>query len=203
MIRLAFIDDHEITARGLAAFFEEYGLYQVKHVAVWPQQAIDQFDWENVDVLVSDIRMGDISGFDMVRFVKTNHPHIVTVLYSFYNTAEYTIEAKLCGADEFLLRDGNMGYWREKLDNLMSGGATDLSQVSVAELKKEMMSLTIQERAILRHCMDGLSAEQSATQLNRSVSTVRTHRNNIIQKLEAKNMYEAITKALSEGLLKP
>jgi DNA-binding CsgD family transcriptional regulator len=58
---------------------------------------------------------------------------------------------------------------------------------SIASVLK---SLTRQERKILQLVADGLSSQEIATQLNISVLTIKTHRQNICQKAEVKGVAE-------------
>jgi len=55
-----------------------------------------------------------------------------------------------------------------------------------------MTKLTEQEKQVLRHAGDGLTAQETAVKMGLAVATVRTYRSRILIKTEARNMAQAV-----------
>lgn len=67
--------------------------------------------------------------------------------------------------------------------------------------KENRARLTNRENEILRLVAEGLTAQEVSKKIFISQGTVETHKRNIIQKLNARNAVDAVTKAFRSGLI--
>ena len=66
------------------------------------KKAISMINKKHFDLLLCDIRLGDISGIDVLRAAKTKNPHTVVIMISAYASAETAVEAMNEGAYDYL-----------------------------------------------------------------------------------------------------
>ena len=64
--------------------------------------AIDFLKQDKVDLLLSDIRLGDISGIDVLKTAKEENPHAVVIMISAFSSAENAVEAMNAGAYDYV-----------------------------------------------------------------------------------------------------
>ena len=93
--------DDELSMRELL----EYMLNKEGHkvtCAETGREAIKLLDKNNFDLLLCDIRLGDITGLDVLRAAKTQNPDSVVILISAYATTETAVEAMNEGAYDYV-----------------------------------------------------------------------------------------------------
>jgi two-component system response regulator PilR (NtrC family) len=93
--------DDELSMRELLEYLFVKEGYRVD-CAETGAQAIKMQDKTTYDLIVCDIRLGDITGLDVLRAAKTKHPNIVVIMISAYVTAEVAVEAMNEGAYDYV-----------------------------------------------------------------------------------------------------
>ena len=105
MYSLIIIDDEEKIANGISMLFpwKEIG-FNVVGTCTSAGEAIDFVEKNQVDVILTDIEMPDMSGIDLCEELKAEHPDIQIVFFSSYNKYEYFRAAIQQGAADFLMK---------------------------------------------------------------------------------------------------
>lgn len=91
MRAVLFVDDDEIMLRSLKRGFldEQFD----KYFAQSGEEALEVLRRENVHVLVTDMCMFEMSGAELIKIVKKEYPHIVSVMLSGYAPTEDLLKA--------------------------------------------------------------------------------------------------------------
>ncbi len=98
--RVLVVDDKEIVARTLATMVQKNG-----HTAVTSHNVVDAlrlFDEQPFDAVLSDVKMGALGGFDLLRQVKERAPNIPVILITGEATVSAAMEAMDAGAYDYL-----------------------------------------------------------------------------------------------------
>lgn len=203
---IAVVDDHPMILEGIRSLVKSEQNLQL--YAFSKGNAFVDFIQENVvDLVLLDIVLHDGSGIDFCKIIKEKSPDTKVVALS--NQAERSI------IFQFLQNGGN-GYLLKNADadEIIKGIYTALDhQVALSlEVQSIMMSnntkateiprLTKREQQILQAIANGETSIQIAESLFVSVITVETHRRNLMQKFQAKNMIDVVKQALSFNLIK-
>ncbi|MFW5931390.1 MAG: sigma-54-dependent transcriptional regulator, partial [Desulfosalsimonas sp.] len=98
--KLLIVDD-ELSMREFLEIMLGKGGYEVKS-AETGRQANSMLEEEPFDLVLCDIRLGDISGLDVLRKAKAVNPETVVIMISAYATAENAVEAMNEGAYDYL-----------------------------------------------------------------------------------------------------
>jgi DNA-binding NarL/FixJ family response regulator len=211
-IKIFLTDDHTIVRQGLRALLEDEKDLTIIGEAFDGQEALNQVQSLEPDVLVLDLSLPGMSGLEVIRRLYHSNCHTRVVVLSMYAKGAYIQEALKFGAKGYVLKGSDAKELVHAI-RLVMGGMTYLSP-AVAELAKEAQSqlrhshgldpyktLTNREREILPLAARGLSSSEIGRQLNISPRTVEVHRSRILHKLGLQNQAELIRFALQRGIL--
>ena len=214
VIKLLLVDDHEVVRDGLAAMLGREEDFAVVGEAKNGLEAVEQAKWLKPDVILMDLRMPELNGVEAMRRIRDDDPDVKFLVLTTYDTDEYIFDAIEAGAKGYLLKDAS----REELFRAVRGVYQGESQVEpgvasrvldrLAQLSRQTgrgndpQSLSERELEVLRMMASGAANKQIAAGLSISESTVKTHVTNIFQKLEVNHRTEAVTKAMSKGIIK-
>jgi len=211
-LRVLLADDHGIVRRGLRSLLEEAGLSVVGEAADG-LEAVRLTEEHRPDLLIVDIGMPRLSGIEVAaRSQKLERPPGVIIL-SMHADESYIIRALAAGARAYLLKDATD---EDLLPAVRAVGAGKpffspavtavLVEDYVRTLQKRGLSdsyclLTDREREVLHLLAEGRSNKEVATLLELGLSTVETHRANLMQKLNLHNTAEIVLYAVRKGLI--
>ena len=205
-------DDHGIVRRGLRSLLEEAGLSVVAEAADG-LEAVRLTEEHRPDLLIVDIGMPRLSGIDVAaRSQKLDRPPGVIIL-SMHADESYIIRALAAGARAYLLKDATDEDLLPAVRAVASGKpyfSPAVTGVLVEDymrtLQKRGLSdsyhlLTDREKEVLHLLAEGRSNKEVASLLDLSLSTVETHRGNLMQKLNLHNTAEIVLYAVRKGLI--
>jgi two-component system, NarL family, response regulator NreC len=211
-LRVLLADDHGIVRRGLRSLLEEAGESVVAEAADG-LEAIRLTEEHRPDLLILDIGMPKLSGIEVAaRSQKLDRPPGVIIL-SMHADESYIIRALAAGARAYLLKDATD---EDLLPAVRAVGAGKpffsptvtavLVEDYVRALQKRGLSdsyhlLTDREREVLHLLAEGRSNKEVAALLDLGLSTVETHRANLMQKLNLHNTAEIVLYAVRKGLI--
>ena len=211
-MRVLLADDHGIVRRGLRSLLEEAGESVVAEAADG-LEAIRLTEEHRPDLLILDIGMPKLSGIEVAaRSQKLDRTPGVIIL-SMHADESYIIRALAAGARAYLLKDATD---EDLLPAVRAVGAGKpffsptvtavLVEDYVRALQKRGLSdsyhlLTDREREVLHLLAEGRSNKEVATLLDLGLSTVETHRANLMQKLNLHNTAEIVLYAVRKGLI--
>jgi two-component system response regulator NreC len=211
-LRVLLADDHGIVRRGLRSLLEEAGVSVVAEAADG-LEAIRLTEEHRPDLVILDIGMPKLSGIEVAaRSQKLDRPPGVIIL-SMHADESYILRALAAGARAYLLKDATD---EDLLPAVRAVGAGKpffsptvtavLVEDYVRALQKRGLSdsyhlLTDREREVLHLLAEGRSNKEVATLLDLGLSTVETHRANLMQKLNLHNTAEIVLYAVRKGLI--
>lgn len=102
MEKILIIDDEKSVLDMLNVVFKKEG-YRVK-ASLSAQKAFELIDKEDFDLILSDIRLPQISGMELLRKVKEKKPDIPVIMITAYGTIKQAVEALKAGAIDYVLK---------------------------------------------------------------------------------------------------
>ena len=192
MIRVAVVDDHPLVREGTAALVARAEDMEIAGVAGSLEELRPILETP-VDVLLLDLRLGQESGFDLLRAAAAPMPAVV-VLTS-YDYPQYADAALRLGAAGFVVKTAPTA---ELLDAIRRAAAGGLA-FGVRPGKGVMMSE--RERSVLRLVVDGASNDEIGARLGISSRTVESHLRRLFERLSVASRTELAARALREGWL--
>ncbi len=203
-IKLFMVDDHYMVIEGIKS------LLQHEETVIWSGHArnaafcLAELRALQPDVILMDISLPDKSGIDLCKEVKAKYPSIYVIGLSTFNQQSFIKKMLESGASGYILKNATKMEILEALQTVIKGGVY-LSQEASKQLKNRtsipFAVLTKREKEILKLIAEGLTNTEIAEMLFLGVSTVDTHRKNLILKTGAKNAASLIKLAIEHNLL--
>ncbi len=212
MISIILVDDHQIVRQGIRALLDREVDIKVICEGSEGSEALRLVQQHNPDVLVVDLLMPGMSGLEVTRQVRQTHPDTRVVVLSMNSNPPYVLEAFRNGADGYVLKTSGADELVRAIRAVMSGGSyisPQLSEVSISryiEGAREaaldpLETLTRREREVFTLAAHGLSNSKISARLFISVTTVSTHRANLMRKLGLHNQTELVRLAIKHGII--
>jgi DNA-binding NarL/FixJ family response regulator len=203
--RVLLIDDHDLIRQGLARAFERHEDFEVAGQAASVAEGLRQFASLKPDVVVSDVRLPDGTGLDLVREIRAGGHETGIVVLTMYAGDEQLFAALEAGASAFVAKDAPsdevVAAARHALVSPRSFTAADLAGAMRRRMTPTGPQLTGREAEVLSLLARGFSVSAISRSLYVSDSTAKTHISKIYEKLGASNRADAIMKAVRSGLL--
>ena len=156
------------------------------------------------DIILMDISMPGKSGIDLCKEVKEKYPAVFVIGLSTFNQQSFIHKMMKNGASGYVLKNATKQELMEAITTV-ARGKTYLSDEAASALKKnetpEMPVITRREKEVLELIADGLTNNEIAQKLFISVTTVDTHRKNLLAKFDARNIASLIKAAMQMQLI--
>jgi two-component system, LuxR family, response regulator FixJ len=160
-----------------------------------------QLTGEERGCIVTDIRMPDMSGIDLLRRVKELKLPMPVIVITGHGDVPLAVEAMKLGAFEFLEKpfdhEAMIAAVRLALDQLKQ---SERASAERADLERRLASLSSREREVLDGLIAGHANKVIASDLAISPRTVEIYRANVMTKMQAGSLSELVRMAIAAGL---
>jgi DNA-binding NarL/FixJ family response regulator len=199
------VDDHDLIRQGLSRAFERQTDFIVTGQAASVAEAKILAVSLRPDVVVTDVRLPDGTGFDLVRALRETNSEIGLVVLTMYAGDEQLFTALEAGASAFVAKDAPaddvVAAARHALVAPRSFTAANLADAMRRRMEPRGPQLSPRELEVLGLLAEGLGVAAIARKLYVSESTAKTHISKIYEKLGAANRAQAIMTAVRTGLI--
>jgi DNA-binding NarL/FixJ family response regulator len=212
-ITIFLADDHTIVRQGLAKLLEGEPNLQVVGEAENGREAVVKVEKLKPDVVLMDIAMPMLNGIEATRQIRKVCPRTKVIILSMHSHDRYISELFSLGASGYLLKSStgtdiiNAIHTALKGSTYLSPSISDKVIEDYLSLKKKSHQddlynrLSNREREVFQMIAEGRATKEIADILCLSPSTVKTHRSNIMEKLEMDNISQLIQFAIHLGIV--
>ncbi len=201
-IRVLLIEDHFLARMALHSVLSGHAQIQIVGEAGDGETGITLFRTLRPDVVVLDLRLPRISGFDVIVQLRKEFPTARIVILSNYQGSEDIYRAVRSGAMAYLTKDAS---GEELLSAIQSvdRGLRYLPNMALNRLAERTPSveLTPREAEVLLCITQGRSNREIAEQLHIAEKTVRIHVSSVLDKMGARDRTQATIYAIQRGLV--
>jgi len=209
--RLLLADDHTLVRAGVRRILEAHPGFRVVGEVSDGAAALAALGDRPVDVLILDLTMPGLDGFEVLRRARGVAPKVRILVLSMHADPEYVARAVREGADGYLLKDSAVQDLVAAVEAVRAGRAYHSPEVQreLSELVRgggsasPLAELTEREREVLKCVAEGLSTKETAARFEISARTVETHRANLMRKLGARSVAQLVRIAIRAGLVGP
>jgi DNA-binding NarL/FixJ family response regulator len=197
-VKVFLLDDHEIVRRGVADLIDAEEDLVV--IGQWGGAvgAVERIEACAPDVVVIDVRLGDGSGIEVCRDVRSSQPDIGCLILTSFSDDQALVDASLAGAAGYLLKQVRGNRIVDAI-RAVAGGAQLLDSATVRLALRRLREsepgtiaeLTPREREILDLIGEGRSNRQIASELFLAEKTVKNYVSNLLAKLGMQRRSEA------------
>ncbi|MGA0571505.1 response regulator [Variovorax sp. VNK109] len=200
--RVLIVDDHPILRHGIAQLIAREGDLTVCADVGTVDEALAVVATQAIDLVVVDLSLEDQSGLDLIKRLRTAHPHVKCLVLSMHDERLYAERVLRAGARGYVMkqeatrkivtalravRAGRIYLGEEIASDLLARLASGGSAAVAENEQAPLPALTDRELEVLRLIGRGMKTGEIAETLSRSVHTVEAHRANIKRKLGLKS----------------
>ena len=211
-IRILLADDHKIVFDSLRSLLDRQPDMQVVGGAEDGRLAVAQVHELKPDVVIMDVTMPNLNGIEATRQITSQYPETKVVALSMHSDKQFVTGILSAGASGYLTKNCSFDELvkavrlvAENKKYLCPDVTSIVIEESLSALSHEASSsldlLSTREREIMQLLAEGKTIKEIAEQLFLSIKTIYTHRNQIMKKLQVKNMAELTKLALRDGLI--
>ena len=203
--KVLLADDHKIVRDGLCSLINQQSNMEVIAAASNGRDAVKLAMKIKPDVVIMDITMPDLNGFEATRQIISELPGTKVIALSMHSDRKYVTGMLEAGASGYLLKDCAFQELAKAI-NSVGANHTYLSPAIAGVVIKahpnglKRSSLSPREREIVQLLAEGKTARQISETLHIGVKTVETHRHNSMEKLNIHSTAELVKYAIREGL---
>lgn len=215
MIRVLLTDDHAILRDGIRALLSLQPDLEVVGEAGNGQELLTLLATTPADVVLMDINMPVMDGFATITQLQEQYPEVRVLVLSMLNHENYVHRMLEAGAMGYVLKNADILEITYAIRTVAAGRQFLCTEIGMDMLYKIMRTttpptdttrpkvgeLSKRELEVLRLISEGMTNAEIADKLFTSKRTIETHRQNIIEKTQAKNTAALIKYAVSNGLL--
>ena len=212
-IRVLLVDDHAIIRAGVRMLLETQPDVEVAGEAEGGRDGVRLAEELRPDVVVMDLSMPDMDGFEATRRIKQLSPGIAVLALTMHDSEEYFFEVLKAGASGYVPKKAAPTDLVTAIRAVSTGGVflfptvakslvgDYLKRVEAGGERASYDGLTDREREVLKLIAEGHTNQEIADQLVISSKTVERHRANIMDKLNLHSRTELVKYAIRKGLI--
>jgi len=188
------VDDDEAVRRSLAFMLGSAGLavrvYDSAHAF------LDGFEAVQCGCVITDIRMPDMSGIELLQRIRERTPFFPTIVITGHGDVPLAVEAMKAGAIDFIEKPLDEEAILNAVKAAIEKTAEEDLDGDLAAVTARLASLSERERQVLEGLVAGHPNKTIAHELGISPRTVEVYRANLMTKMEAKSLSDLIRMAI-------
>ena len=206
-IRVLIADDHALVRGGIRALVEKIEGILVVGEAGKGSEALELVHELKPNLMLLDLTMPDGGGFEVLEHVKKDFPEMLVIVLTVHEAGEYAIRALREGAAGFLPKSAASTELEQAIQTVLDGEiyiSPEMLKKTVIKgtTKRELLdTLSPRQREVLRLIAEGRTTKQIAAELGISVKTVETHRAQLMERLNIRDVAGLVRYAILVGLI--
>ncbi|MEH6570368.1 MAG: response regulator transcription factor [Halioglobus sp.] len=208
--RILLAEDHEVMRAALRSLLDAREDLMVVGEAGNGREMMGLIEKSAPDVVVMDINMPELNGIEATRQLHSRFPHIKVLGLSVHVKGRMVAEMINAGARGYVPKNSAASELLEAIHTIMRGkmylspdvlGDFVESQNRAASGKTALAKFTERERQVLQLLAEGYASKEVAAKLSLGVPTIHSHRQHIMQKLNARGIADLVRYAIREGII--
>lgn len=227
MIKVLLADDHAILRDGIRALLSREPDMEVVGEAGNGQVLLELLASTAADVVLMDVNMPVLDGFATMPLLREQYPDVRVLVLSMLDHENYVSRMMQAGALGYVLKSADSSEITYAIRTVAAGRPFLCTEIGLdilyrlvqrgapeaaapedtngngtqAAPARKPTDLSSRELEVLKLIAEGLTNQEIADKLFTSKRTIETHRQNIIEKTQAKNTAALIRYAMAQGLI--
>ncbi|RDK87272.1 response regulator transcription factor [Marinirhabdus gelatinilytica] len=210
MYKIAIVDDHTLLASSLEKLLTSFGNCEVLHISKNGKEFQQKLKTTpaNPDIVLLDINMPVMDGYETAQWIKKNQPSIKVLALSMEDDESAILKMIHNGAKGYLLKDTPPETLQFAIEEIMNNGyyhsdlvATTLVQAFHKKFDAEGLGLRDKEIQFIKLAATERTYKQIAEEMNLSPKTIDGYRQEVFQRYNIKNRVGLVLFAIKNGLV--
>ena len=210
MIKVLFVDDHEMVRIGISAYLSAQSDIEVVGEASNGREGVELALELRPDVILMDLVMNEMDGIEATKQIIESWPEAKVIIVTSFLDDEKVYPALEAGATSYMLKTSKASEIANAVRSTFHGQSVLEPEVTGKMMlkmrKKEPAALhkqlTNREMEILMHMAQGKTNQEIGDELFIALKTVKVHVSNILGKLEVQDRTQAVIYAFKHSLVK-
>jgi len=207
---LYIVDDHRLVIEGISSFLIGNEEFEIIGNASSSNELLDSLKDKQPDILVLDIKLPGLQGFNIAQIVANKYPEIKILFLSSNTDDESLNKAISSGGLGYLTKDVQEEEFIFALNKIKKGENYYCSSMQSTVFKEftekfkntqNNIPLSSREIEVIRLFVEGYSYKEIADNLSISTRTVESHKKHILEKLELKTTVDLVKYAIRNGII--
>ena len=207
-IKIALADDHQLFRSGLRAMLKDLEDFEIIYEADNGRELLDKISGKlKPDVILLDLKMPEINGFETVVFIKEHYPSIKIIVLSMFSDEASVMKMVKEGVEGYLLKDANKQEFIDALrtvsDNEVYYSTVVNKVIQKSFINKKPITIRLSENEIqfLMLLCQQMSNKEIAEKMNLSVRTIDGYRDHLFEKLNVKSRIGLVLYAIKNKIV--
>ncbi|WP_186575935.1 response regulator [Aquibacillus kalidii] len=209
MIRVLFVDDHEMVRIGVSAFLSTQADIEVVAEAENGKKAVELALEMRPDIILMDLVMDEMDGIEATKQIVEAWPEAKILIVTSFIDDDKVYPALEAGATSYILKTSKASVIANAIRDTYNGESVFEAEVTSKVLTKMRKkrdlalheSLTTREMEILLLIAQGKTNQEIADELFIALKTTKVHVSNILSKLEVQDRTQAAIYAYKNSLI--
>ncbi|MGQ0827128.1 MAG: response regulator [Bacteroidota bacterium] len=207
-IKLFIADDHQMFIDGIKALLQKIDHIQIVGEANTGGQVLEKLKNVDADMILLDIRMPELSGIEAANTISENYPKIKMIAVTMFDDNNNIAKMLKAGVKGYILKNTSKDELLKAIETVAAGNTFYSEQITANAMRKAsdknaepILRLTKREIEVIKLIARSLTNKEIAKQLFLSELTIKTHRQNAMQKLGLKNTAGLVKFAMDNNLI--
>ncbi len=200
-IRILLVDDHIVLRMGLMTAASGEPDMEVVADAENGADAIVAFREHRPDVVVLDLRMQGMTGFETIAALRQEFGDIRILIFSNYASGDEVYRALKAGASGFVVKEMALDRLLDAIRKVHQGEQYLPPEIATRMNGRVLSQLSPREIEVLQLVARGLSNKEIGAELQVVEGTIKIHVTNILSKLRVSDRTQAILTAVKRGII--
>ena len=213
MVKVFLTDDHELYLEGLALLLKKQDHITITGSALSASELLEKLPTTEIDVLLLDVHLSDMQEEELLMKVRELKPNLKILYLTMMRGTRYLHKLNRHSIQGYLLKNVSIEELNKAIQMVAEGGTYFSKEVNIATGEQDFRyTVTIEDKnvdeilskreiEILKLICKEYSNADIAGKLFLSISTVETHRKNLIAKLGVNNTVGLVKFALKNKLI--
>ncbi len=209
MIKVLFVDDHEMVRIGVAAYLSSQSDIEVVGEADNGQKAVSMALELRPDIILMDLVMPEMDGIEATKLIMEKWPEAKIIIVTSFLDDEKVYPALEAGATSYMLKTSKASEIADAVratyrgQSVLEPEVTGKMMEKLRHPKKDMLheQLTAREMEVLLLMAKGKSNQEIADELFIALKTTKVHVSNILSKLEVQDRTQAVIYAFKHSIV--
>jgi two-component system, NarL family, response regulator LiaR len=210
VIRVLFVDDHEMVRIGVSAYLATQADIEVIGEADNGEDAVKLALDLRPDIILMDLVMDKMDGIEATKLIVSAWPEAKVIVVTSFLDDDKVYPALEAGAASYLLKTSKASEIAKAIRATYNGSAVFEPEVTNKVMKRMRKNqapalhetLTVREQEVLYLIAKGKSNQEIASELFIALKTVKVHVSSILSKLEVQDRTQAAIYVHENGMLK-
>lgn len=202
------VDDHTLIRESWSLLLNYEKKYDIIGNTGDGDKAIEIVKEKRPDLVLLDINMGSVTGFDLLKLIRKNSPGSKVIGISMHSQPAYARKMIKGGAKGYITKNSTTDELLNGIKEVLAGNVFICSEVKnilgqqmlTEEKDPGIQQLTSKELEVIQYLKEGLPSKEIATKMNVATKTIEVHRHNIFKKLGVKNVVALVQMINQYGL---